>query len=198
MEKQFPDFIVCYPQRHEVHFSELKDNQLDKFSNADVIPWSSGDTKLRKTTVFIERFFNNVPCKELADRFGVKENTIVCMYKDAVESLEKIIEALDSRREGIKAARSSSFTDDQKFFLLVSVFGFAGAEVARMFRRDPHMINLKVKHMADRYSALFSGQAPKEETPIDDLPITAKLSREELVNLVEAYYSTRIITYEGI
>ena len=191
MERHYQDHIVCYPQRKEVHFSELKDFQIDDFSNDDVIPWSSGDARLRKTAVFVERFFNKTSCKELADKFGVRENTIVAMYRDAVESVEKIIEALDSRREGVKATKGDRFTDDQKFFLLVSVFGFSGAEVSRMFNKDNHMVNQKVKHLADKYEALFSGKdiptVEKEEIPIDDPPITAKISREELVNIVDAY-----------
>jgi len=63
----------------------------------------------------VERFFNKVPCKELAERFGVKENTIICIYKQAVEQLEKMIRAMDARREGLKATKSYHFTDDQKF-----------------------------------------------------------------------------------
>lgn len=187
MERQYPDFIVCYPQRHEVHFSELQDHQPEDFSDSDVIPWSSGDNRLRQTTVFVERFFNKVPCRELAERFGVKENTIVSMYARSVEQLEKIIDALDSRREGVKATKSSRFTDDQKFFLLVSIFGFSGAEVARMFKRDEGRVDQKVKRMADTYEALFSGQAPKEETTIDDPPISGKLTRADVVSMVEAY-----------
>lgn len=186
MERHFGDHIVCYPMHGEVHFSELKDHQLDQFSIDDVIPWSSEDRKLRKTTVFIERFFHNVPCRELAERFGVKENTIVCMFKQAVESVEKIIEALDSRREGLKATKSGRFTDDQKLFLLVGIFGFSQTEVARMFNRDRDMVNQKVKRMSDRYGALFSGEN-KQESPIDDLPMSAKLTRADVVAMVEAY-----------
>ena len=157
MERHFRDAIVCYPMHGEVHYSELQDHQLEDFSNTDVIPWASGDARLRQTTVFIERFFNKVPCKELAERFGVKENTIVCMYARAVEQLQKIIAAIDAKREGMKATRGTDrFTDDQKFFLLVSVFGFSGAEVARIFKLDHRRVSMKVKRMADRYEALFS------------------------------------------
>jgi len=191
MERRFPDHIVCYPQGKEVHFSELQDHQIDDFSNDDVIPWSSGDARLRKTAVFVERFFNKTSCKELADKFGVRENTIVAMYRDAVESVEKIIEALDSRREGVKATKGDRFTDDQKFFLLVSVFGFSGAEVSRMFNKDNHMVNQKVKHLADKYEALFSGKdiptVEKEEIQIEDPPINAKLTSADVVAMVDLY-----------
>lgn len=186
MERHSSKDIVCFPMRGEVHFSELQDHQLDDFSNSDVIPWASGDARLRKTAVFIERFFNKVPCRELAERFGVKENTIVCMYRDAVESVEKIIEALDSRREGMKATKADRFTNDQKYFLLVSVFGFSQAEVARIFNRDRNMINQKVKRMSERYGALFSGEN-KPESPIDDLPMGDKLTRADVVRMVDAY-----------
>jgi hypothetical protein len=70
---------------------------------------------------------------------------------------------------------------------LVSIFGFSGAEVARMFNRGYGMVNLKVKHMTDRYETLFSGEVPKEETPIDDPSIKGKLSRADVVAMVESY-----------
>lgn len=185
MERQGERTIICYPQNKEIHFSEVKDYKIDHLSEG--IPWSSGDLKLRKTAVFIERFFNQVPCKVLAEKFGVKENTIVCMYGQAVESLEKIIEALDARREGIKATKGDKFTDDQKFFLLTNVFGFSGVEVGEMFNMDHKRVSMKVKRMADKYEKLFSSKAPKEETPIDDPAIKGKLTRPDVVKFVDGY-----------
>jgi len=79
------------------------------------------------------------------------------MYADAVKRLCKIIEALDARKEGLKAVKSYGFTDEQKFFLLVCVFGFSGVEVAAMFNQDRKSVSRKVKRMADKYKALFAG-----------------------------------------
>src|SRR5690606_1365883 len=95
MEKKAYNRIVTYPKKNEVRFSEISQEQIDNFTTSDVVPWASGDLRLRKTIVFVERFFNKTPCKVLADRFGVKENTIVCMYQQAVEQLEKIVEKMD-------------------------------------------------------------------------------------------------------
>jgi hypothetical protein len=155
-EWHFENAIRVFPKKGEVHFSELSEYELDRISNEDAIPWSSGDARLCKTAVFIERFFNKTPCKVLAERYGVKENTIVCMYADAVKQLGKIIEALDARKKGLKAVKSYKFTDDQKIFLLVCVFGFSGVEAASMFDKDPKNVSRKVKHMADKYKALFA------------------------------------------
>jgi len=156
MEKKGYAGIYCYPQNHEVHFSEITEENRASFSGEDVIPWSGGDFRLRKTTVFVERFFNKVPCKELAERFGVKENTIVCMYAQAVEQLWRMIEAMDARREGLKATKSYNFTDEQKFFLLVAIFGFNAVEVSKMFGQDRKMVSHKVKRMSDKYRAVFT------------------------------------------
>lgn len=163
MERHFSDRIECLPMHGEVHFCELEDYQIERFSVDDVIPWSSEDRRLRKTIVFIERFFNKVPCKDLAERFGVRENTIVCMYRDAVEGIQKIVEAMDARREGLKATKSSRFKEDQKMFLLVAVFGFNSVEVAKMFNRDRKMVHKKVKQLSDKYRATFLGQGIKDE-----------------------------------
>ncbi|MBE9547622.1 MAG: hypothetical protein IMF10_09065 [Proteobacteria bacterium] len=142
---------------------------------------------MTQTTVFVERFFNKTPCKELAERFDVKENTIVSMYRQAVKQLERIIETLDARREGLKATKSDKFTDDQKYFLLVCIFGFSQAEIAKMFGRHRNVVNKKVKRLSDKYEALFSGQEIKEEVPIKDPPMEGKLTRAQVVKLVEAY-----------
>jgi hypothetical protein len=187
MERVFENTIVCYPVNNEVHFSEITEHQIDDFSNDDVIPWSSGNYRLRQTEVFVERFFNKTPCKEIAERFDVKENTVVCMYSRAVEQLTKIIETLDARKAGIKAVKPERFNDDQKYFLLHAVFGFTQMEIAEMFGRDRDMINKKVKRMSDKFEALFSGKVETDEIPIEDPPIENKISRDQLELLVEFY-----------
>ncbi|MEI9477086.1 MAG: hypothetical protein WCO26_10975 [Deltaproteobacteria bacterium] len=187
MERRLGNNIVCYPMRKEVHFSEISEEQRESFTTEDVIPWSSADLKLRKTTVFVERFFNKVSCKELAERFGVKENTIVCMFKQAVEQLEKMIEAMDARKEGLKATRAGKFTDDQKFFLLIQIFGFNGYEVAKIFGLDHRVVSMRVKRMTDRYEAAFKRLEVKEETPVEDPPIKGKLTRADVISMVDAY-----------
>jgi DNA-directed RNA polymerase specialized sigma24 family protein len=159
MEHHYASSIVCFPLNKEVQFSGISEEKLNGFSEEDVIPWSSEDLTLRKTTVFVERFFNHVSCKELAERFGVKENTIVCMYKQAVEQLEKMIDAMDARREGLKACKKGKFNDDQKFFLLIQIFGFNGHEVAKIFGLDHRVVSMKVKRLTDKYIQRFSGEA---------------------------------------
>jgi hypothetical protein len=133
MERHQADKIVCYPQRNEIHFSELENTDVDDLS--DLFPWSSADYRLTKTVVFVERFFNKTSCRELADRFGVKENTIITMFAQTVKQLLRIIRILDARREGLKAMKPGKFTEDQKYFLLVAVFGFSQAEVCPDVRK---------------------------------------------------------------
>ncbi|WP_161807186.1 hypothetical protein, partial [Desulfatitalea tepidiphila] len=198
MEKHYHDSITLYPRTQEVHFTELQDSAIgndgrtrqktvDDFSTDDIPEYRTEDLRLRKTAVFVDRFFNRLPIPLLAEKYGVEENSIVSMYSQAVEHVERIIEALDARREGIKATKPDKFNDDQKFFLLCNVFGFTQVEVARMFNRDRDVVNKKVKRMADTYAALFDGQELQEETPIDDPPIDGKLTRGQVVNMVENY-----------
>jgi len=156
MERQGRNIIVSYPLNHEVRFSEITQEQIENFSNEDVMPWNTDALRLRKTVVFIERFFHKTPCKVLADRFGVKENTIVCMYQQAVEQLEKIVEKLDARKEGLKALKPDRFTLDQKLFLLCHVFGFSQVEAAKMFNKNRDAVNKRVKRLCDKYEALFA------------------------------------------
>jgi hypothetical protein len=184
MERQGETTITCYPQRNEIHFCELKDYEIDKISAG--IPWTSADLRLRKTIIFVERFFKRVPCKELADRYGVNENTIASIYKQAAEHVERIITALDARREGLKATKSDKFNIDQKMFLLANIFGFNGAEVAKMFNMDHKVVCMRVKRLADKYQKGFDSLEVKE-TPIDEPAMPSKLTRSELGSLVEHY-----------
>jgi DNA-directed RNA polymerase specialized sigma24 family protein len=186
MERHYSNCIVCYPKNKEIHFAELDEHEIEQFSTDDVVPWSSGEAKIKQTAVFIERFFNKIPCKELAEKFEVKENTIVCMYKNAVNQLYQMIDKLDARREGLKATKAERFTEDQKFFLL-TIFGFSGAEVARMFKRNRDVVNQKIKRMTDQYGALFEGKVIKEKISIEDPPMKDKLTRADVLNLVELY-----------
>lgn len=82
MERHYSDCIMCFPKRGKVHFSELQEQQIDQFSNADVVPWSSEDLRLKKTAVFVERFFNKVSCRELARPFR-RQRKYHCLHVQA-------------------------------------------------------------------------------------------------------------------
>ncbi|WP_419661505.1 uncharacterized protein Dvar_19390 [Desulfosarcina variabilis str. Montpellier] len=170
MERHYPDHIVCYPKRGEVHFSELTETKFkdsgkvqksaDDFSNDDAIEFNTDDLTLRKTQVFVDRFFNRMPVSILADKYGVKENSISTIYKQAIEQVGKLVDAMESRRAGLKAVKAGRFTDDQKWFLLAHVFGFSQAEIARMFNLSPNIVHSRVKRMTDRYACLFEHEEP--------------------------------------
>ena len=187
MERHYRNVIICYPQTGEVHFSAVHPARLKRVSDTDGFPWSGTDCRLTKTAVFVERFFHKTPYRDLAEQFGVEENTIVCMYAQAVEQIGRIIEALDARREGLKAVKASPFTEEQKYFLLVCVFGFSRAEVARMFRCGRDHVWQRVKHLEDRYAALFAGNGNGKDKGLDDPPMPAKLTQADVVRMVEAY-----------
>ena len=163
MEKHYPDHIEVFPgSTRERHFCELTDKQLDEISETDTIPWSSEDTRFRQTSVFIERFFKKTPCKELAEKFGVNENSIVCMYRDAVKRVHKIIAALDSRHEGMKAVSEKTFNQDEKIFLLCCCFGFNQHEVGKIFNMDHRKVHIVVKKMREKYTVGL--KVPKKST----------------------------------
>jgi predicted DNA-binding protein YlxM (UPF0122 family) len=169
MEKYYGDHTEVYPGTvREVQFSSLKPDYFpetgkvretteDSFTSDKVFPWAERDFRLRQTTVFVERFFNKTPCKELAERFGVKENTIVSMYKRAVDQLDKVIKIMDSRKEGIKCVGKSQFSEDEKMFLLAAVFDFTQKEVGEIFNVDRRVINKRVKRLNEKFRAMFSG-----------------------------------------
>lgn len=197
MERHYPDYIVCYPKREEVHFSDLVETKFkdsgkalkapDDFSNEEAFQFATDDLTLRKTQIFIERFFNRIPVAILAEHYGVTKNSIVTIYKQAIEHIEKLVDAMESRRAGLKAVKSGRFSDDQKWFLLVHIFGFSAAEVARMFNRDRNVLGQKIKRMADSYAALFEGHEARQESSIDDPPFDGKLTRNRIVTMVETY-----------
>lgn len=163
MEHHFADHIRVFPgSSRETHMSSLTEKQLSEISSADVVPWSIGDWNFTQTKIFIEVFFNKASRKELADYYGVKENTITCMYQNAVERVNKIVKKLDARREGLKAMKPGKFTDDEKLFLLVHVFGFTQREAAEMFNLDKNRVNMVVKRLADKYASAYEGMTKDE------------------------------------
>ncbi|OPL14702.1 MAG: hypothetical protein AVO39_08765 [delta proteobacterium MLS_D] len=184
-EKHFSDRIQVYTGSSAVkQFSAL--NKIDNiFSTDDKIPWSSGDTELRQTAVFIERFFNKVPASELAERYGVTVSTIESLYGSAKKVLFKIIQIMDMRSTGIKRVTNSRFSDREKWFLLVNIFGFQGDEVAEMFKVDHRKVMRVVKSMADKYKEKFI--EPTENDLITDPKVKQKLTREDVVGLVKDY-----------
>lgn len=167
MEKHYFDHIEVFPgSNRERHFCELTDKQLDEISDSDTIPWSSEDTRFRQTAVFIERFFKKTPCKDLAEKYGVSENTVVCMYRDAVKRVHKIIGALDARREGMKAIREKTFNLDEKIFLLCCCFGFNQHEVGKIYNIDHGKVHNVVKKMREKYQV---GLKVPKKSIYDDL-----------------------------
>lgn len=188
MEQKFDNHIVLYPLPKQVRFSEIADYKVDDFSTSDVIPWSSGDTRLRKTAIFIERFFNKTPVHELAGRFGVDDVTISSIYTNTVNQLTKVVEALDARKAGVKLSQSEKFTKEQKYFMLVHVFGFSINEVAEMFSYDRNMVAYKVDRMVRKYGDLFAEQANKDDTTIADPPMSDTPTNDELTSIVDAYF----------
>lgn len=53
-----------------------------------------------------------------------------------------------------------------------------------MFKRDKNMIGQKVRRLRNQYGDAFKGMKPE---PLFDPPIEGKLSRDEVVNMVEVY-----------
>ena len=156
-ERHYEDTIVVFPPKHEVHFNQLPEDEIDNFSDADSIPWSSGDYQLSQTRVFIEKFFNKVSTSELATRFGVRDSVISTMYRNCLYRVEQMLALLDLRASGIKNLKPDRFTEDQKMFLLVHVFRFNAAEVAEMFHHSANYTSAKLNRMADKYKEAFMG-----------------------------------------
>ena len=179
MEKHYSDAIVVFPgSGKERHFSELTDKQLDEISEIDVIPWSSGDVNFTQTGVFIDRFFNRMPFKDIAEKYHVQENTTVKQFHFAVKALEKIVSILDARREGMRAMKPQRFTDEQKMFLLIHVFCFTQMEVAEIFGLDHRKVSQIVKRMADKFSKNFNNQKEPVKSAYEGL------SKDEIVKRI--------------
>jgi len=169
MERYYNDSIVVFPPFREVHFSAVNDYDVEDFATTDAFPWSSENCELRKTAVFIDRFFNRMSYEEMSEKYCAPINTLRSAYFKCVSRLEETISVLDTRREGIKAVMKQKdvFSEDQKYFLLVDVFGFTGKEVAEMFKKSRPTINKKVNRMREKYTELFHAQETEESKSAD-------------------------------
>jgi len=152
MERRFKDRIVFYAQGREINFGALDEFKPDHFTYDDTQDlFRSGKARLKRTAVFIDRFFYKRSIQDLAEKYGVKKNTIACMYRDAVNQINKILDILDQRRKGLKAvSHRNRLSDDEKYFLLIHVFGFSCSEVAEMMEISP-------KALTQRMNRRFKG-----------------------------------------
>jgi DNA-directed RNA polymerase specialized sigma24 family protein len=162
-ERRVGDDVVCQPQYREVHFSALHPHRLNSFAEKDAFPWSSTEYNLTLTSVFVERFFERRSDEEIAERHGMKRLDVAKMYHAAVQRLTQVVAALDARQEGLKCVRLRPFTDVQKAFLLVYVFGFNQTEAARMLKLNPANLCRKLRPLAERYGEGFGGAAEKSK-----------------------------------
>jgi len=156
-EKQLGDKIVIYPRREEINFSSLGEDhkQLEDFIEEEAAILRSDAAKLTKTAVFIERFFHKTPIQELAERIGCKENTIVCHYREALKTLEKVLAAMDARQEGLKQARKHQFTDEQRLFMMVYCLGFSIREAAKLMGLNVFVAGKRARRLREKYMDAF-------------------------------------------
>jgi DNA-binding CsgD family transcriptional regulator len=145
--------VKIIPQKRQVQFSDMPEStNVENFSAK--MPWLTGEFKLRQTNVFRDRFFKKMSFKEIADNYGIDEHTAETHFHNACNQVEAVVRAMDSRKAGVKHSLNSKrgYTDSQKFFLLVKVFGFSGSEVARMFKISRKIVNRHVRDMAARFT----------------------------------------------
>jgi len=74
---------------------------------------------------------------------GVEFNTVWSYFQRACERIEQIVKLLDSKHQAVKYSRQMlKFDDDEKVWLLKSVFGFKSEEVSDILG----MSRIAVKH----------------------------------------------------
>lgn len=175
-EKRTDDGVMIFSQNHQLQCAFIE-NEV-KFSNEDQTPWCSGDFKLRQTNVFIDRFFGKMSFQAIAEKYKIDEHTAETSYHNAFNQVEKVVRAMDSRKEGIKHSLNSKrgFTDHQKFFLLVKIFGFSGSEVAQMFDVPVTTVNRRVRDMTGQFLFVVG---EKKKKPVKS--VYEGLSKDEMV-----------------
>jgi predicted DNA-binding protein YlxM (UPF0122 family) len=159
MERHGKNTITVYPSFwREVQASCMGEAQCNRISNDDAMPYRTDFIKQVKTGIFIERFFNKLPVSEIAEKYEISEQAVRQNYHDAVETVCKIIDVMETRRSGINGLKHRvNFSDKEKFFLLTYVFGFTNQEVADMFGKHRANVSRETRAIADKYREAFDG-----------------------------------------
>jgi DNA-directed RNA polymerase specialized sigma24 family protein len=149
-ERHHRDHIELFPTFHlEKNFASLPQETHDG------IPFSGPDDftegvylqtdclETNRASIFVEIFFNKRSFQDLADQLGVEFNTVWSYFQRACERIEQIVKLLDSKQQAVKYSRQMlKFDDDEKVWLLKSVFGFKSEEVSDILG----MSRIAVKH----------------------------------------------------
>lgn len=157
-ERHFSDRIEVYPQngRREIHFSAIEPERLEKIPGTATFPWETGGLQFKHSSVFVDHFINKMPYKECSDKYNVTEAAARSIYLQAASRVQTVVKELDTRRKGLQAV-DEKFTEEQKFFLLVYIFGFTKGEVAKIFGKYRTTVSIKIARMADKYADAFAG-----------------------------------------
>lgn len=137
-EKIHPDHIELFPTFHlESNFASLPQEShggrpfraVEGF--IDGVQLNTDCLETNMSTVFVEIFFNKRSFQDLADQLGVEFSTIHSYFMRSCERIEQIVKLLDSKQQAVKYSRQMlKFDDNEKIWLLKSVFGFSNDEVA--------------------------------------------------------------------
>ena len=140
------------------------------FSNEDRLTFSTEELKLSQTAFFVERFFNGLSPDEIAEKYGTKRAAVYQGYHKAKGQIESLLDQIDRRHTGLKAARSSKkkFNRDEQAFLLYQVFGFTMQEVGEMLGLHRRTAEVKVKRLVETYRKAFETVNAAGETDAEN------------------------------
>lgn len=166
-ELPYRDRLVMFPEnKNIVRFSAIRTDdsgeETESFTNEDKIQLRTDALELDTSVVFFERFFNQTPFSELADRLGIPVEVVRRRWRAALEKVETLSAVLD-RKNGAernldrnKNSYRKQFTDEEKAFLMVTVFDFTSKEVAEILgKRTAGGWSKRLRKMKDKYRAAF-------------------------------------------
>ena len=136
LHKQIP-LSVC---RKEADNGKDSANDEEKLLSTELeSPFKSFTPRLKKTYVFIHRFFLKDDYKYIASVLGISVKAAENLYHEAVKKLMKQLEALDhdgredvAAKHYLKVFRKKKAPKNKRWWLMCNYFGLTPSEVAKI------------------------------------------------------------------
>jgi len=122
--------------------SRLSNKEQKAFSTENEKPFSSFQSKLKITGIFVDRFFHNFSYKDLAVKYSMTEKNAIRTFHNSINRILAVIEAMDDTdakitkqvefwKDRVKA-RTGNLPKGQKWYLLNKLFGLRPSEISEL------------------------------------------------------------------
>ena len=124
-----------------------------EFSTENESAFLSGQNpKKQQTSVFIDRFFRQMPFLQIAEKHNISRQKVSGSYSDAKKRIEKVVKAMD-RSEHAKSHERTQIKMQRnvRIFFLFALFELSVTEIANMMGMHQSHVSRDIALVRDRF-----------------------------------------------